>query len=80
MVDEKLHDAGTSSPMFQPHNLYSLLDIMCGGSAPCDSCGRWQRFSAFGVCAAEEYLSKFGWTFLDGKDICPKCSRDAIQA
>ena len=75
MIDEALHEPNETVPLFQPHKIYSLLDILGGGSATCDQCGRWQRFSALTPYMAQEYLKRFGWTFVEGQDLCPKCSQ-----
>jgi hypothetical protein len=70
-----LHEATEpKGSMFEPHKVYSMLDILGGGDATCDTCGRWQRFSAITPQAAQQDLALFGWTFRDGKDFCPKCS------
>lgn len=77
MTDNQLHEASESKSGalgFQPGRLYSMLDIVGGGIATCDSCQRWQRFLALDQRGAQEHLARHGWTFTDGKDVCPRCS------
>ena len=74
-MSPELHEpTDRPGPQFQAGRLYSLLDILGGGHLTCDLCGRWQRFAAGTSTGAREYLKLRGWTFANGKDICPKCS------
>jgi len=71
-----LHEASTNpGPLFQPGKLYSLLDILGGGTMTCDNCGRWQRIVALSPSMARADLVKYGWSFRDGKDLCPVCTK-----
>ncbi len=69
-----LHEASEQAEMFESGKLYSMLDIFGGGTATCDNCGRWQRFAELTISQAQEHLARHGWTAVEGKDICPKCS------
>jgi hypothetical protein len=76
MNDDILHERDESpEPRFRPGKLISLLDIIGGGRAICDSCGRWQSVSALCEADARQILGKSGWTFRDGKDFCQVCSK-----
>jgi len=74
MNDGILHEASEPKRLLPTHGVVSLLDILGGGSATCDLCSRWQGFSALNEQDGLEMLAKSGWTFHDGKDICPACS------
>jgi len=73
--DGILHEShDRPEPMFRGGKLYSLLDILGGGRVVCDKCQRWQSFSAITPEHAREELTKSGWRFTDGQDICPRCA------
>lgn len=74
MTNELHEPTDRPGPQFQAGRLYGLLDILSGGRLTCDLCGRWQRFAAATPTGAREYLKLRGWTFPNGKDLCPKCS------
>jgi len=82
MDDGILHEAGESKAgSWLPRGrLVSLLDILGGGDCTCDRCGRWQTFSALTPRDAQEQLAKHGWTFENGTDACPRCSRESRPA
>lgn len=76
MRDGILHEASEQAePLFKSGRIVSLLDIVGGGWVKCDVCGRWQNVSALIEADAQEYLRGFGWTFREGKDFCPICSK-----
>jgi len=56
---------------FERGRMYSMLDLLGGGTATCDDCHRWQRFSSLDP---RRSLAQTGWTFEGGKDLCPVCS------
>lgn len=74
MNDGILHEPSDPKRWLPERGLVSLLDILGGGSATCDVCGRWQSVSALGEHDARKVLAQSGWTFPAGKDLCPKCS------
>ena len=76
MNDGILHEANESSAgSWLPNSgMVSMLDILGGGIATCDQCGRWQRFSAITPDQAKGQLSKHGWTFSGDQEMCPECS------
>lgn len=76
MRDTELHEATEARPpVFEGGKLYSLLDILGGGEAVCDLCGRWQKFVALTPAHAQQELEQSGWCFEGGKDICPRCAK-----
>lgn len=76
MNDGVLHEANESraGSWLPKSGLVSLLDILGGGSIACDRCGRWQSFSSLTPGDARDQLRRYGWTFTDGHDVCPRCS------
>lgn len=75
MNDGILHEKDEPRCLLPTDQIFSLFDVMAGGNVTCDICGRWQGFSALTPQMARNELIKFGWTFPNGEDICPKCSK-----
>jgi len=75
MPSIQLHEPGATAPPFEPGRLYSMLDILGGCKATCDRCGRWSRTAGMGSEDIRAKLAAAGWSFPDGKDVCPVCTK-----
>ena len=72
-TDTRLHEPyEPRDAPFKPGRIYSMLELMGGGVATCDTCKRWQRFASINL---REDLAAKGWTSADGKELCPICSK-----
>jgi thymidine kinase len=74
--DGILHEASESgNPFFgATGRLISMFDLMGGGQYTCDQCGRWAKINTFTLREDKVAMVKAGWTFIGGKDYCPKCN------